>query len=118
MEKKCVYLSETQGIHDLRWRNALSDMGWEVSLAINDSHSPVVAGPLTPELIYSIKNSPNRAIGLSWGWDLHAAQGVQPKDWLSNLDGLVVDSEPTRNIAIKQHACEDAVEVEVEDVRA
>ena len=101
MEKKCVYLSETQGIHDLRWRNALSDMGWEVSLAINDSHSPVVAGPLTPELIGSIKNSPNRAIGLSWGWDLYAAQDVQPKDWLSNLDGLVVDSEPTRKIAIQ-----------------
>ncbi len=100
MEKKCVYLSDTESIHDLRWRNALQSMGWEVSLEVTDDQTPVIAGPLTASRLEPLAQQGNPVIGLSWGWDLHAAKGHQSNNWLSKLSGLVVDSVPTRNIAI------------------
>ncbi len=100
MEKKCVYLSDTESIHDLRWRNALQSMGWEVSLEVTDDQTPVIAGPLTASRLEPLAQQGNPVIGLSWGWDLHAAKGHQSNNWLSKLSGLVVDSVPTRDIAI------------------
>ncbi len=100
MEKKCVYLSDTESIHDLRWRNALQSMGWEVSLEVTDDQTPVIAGPITTNRLEPLAQQGNPVIGLSWGWDLHAAKGHQSNNWLSKLSGLVVDSVPTRDIAI------------------
>jgi glycosyltransferase involved in cell wall biosynthesis len=100
-EKSCVYLSDTAGIHDLRWRTALQSMGWHVDLEVPDSTTPVFAGPLTSTSLTTLDRMKNPVIGLSWGWDLHAAKGRQSITWLSRLSGLVVDSVPTRNIAIE-----------------
>ncbi len=100
MEKKCVYLSDTEAIHDLRWRNALQSMGWHVALEVSDSHTPIIAGPLTTNRLEPLAQRENPVIGLSWGWDLHAAKGHQSNNWLSKLSRLVVDSAPTRDIAI------------------
>lgn len=100
MDKNCVYLSVTDGIHDLRWRTALQSMGWRVDVEVSDSHTPVIAGPLTPGSLTRLDRLKNPVIGLSWGWDLHAAKDHQPADWLGKLSGLVVDSVPTRDIAL------------------
>jgi len=100
MDKTCVYLSDTDGIHDLRWRTALQSMGWRVDAEVSDSHTPVIAGPLTPGSLSRLDQLRNPVIGLSWGWDLHAAKDHQPADWLDKLSGLIVDSVPTRDIAL------------------
>jgi glycosyltransferase involved in cell wall biosynthesis len=100
MNKNCVYLSETEGIHDLRWRKALEAMGWSVDLQVSDSSTPIIAGPLTPGSLTALGQLKNPVIGMSWGWDLHAVKDLQSANWLSGLAGLVVDSLPTRDIAI------------------
>ena len=104
-----MYLSESDSIHDVRWRTALIAMGWDVSLAVTDSQTPVFAGPLTTTLLESLAIYSNPIIGLSWGWDLHAASQHQPTKWLSTLSGLVVDSVPTMEIAIALGADPDSI---------
>lgn len=100
MGKNCVYLSDTEGIHDLRWRAALQSMGWQVDLHVCDSSAPIITGPLTAGSIRTLGQLNNPVIGLSWGWDLHAANNYQSSNWLNGLSGLVVDSVPTMEIAI------------------
>ncbi|MDA9017329.1 glycosyltransferase family 4 protein [Actinomycetota bacterium] len=109
MGKKCVYLSDSDGIHDQRWRSALELMGWDVSLAVTDSHTPVIAGPITTTRVKSLANCSNPIIGLSWGWDLHASEIRQSAAWLSRLSGLIVDSGSTMEIAISLGANPDAI---------
>jgi len=109
MEKKCVYLSNSDGIHDLRWRTALAAMGWDVSLTVTDSQTPVIAGPITTTLVESLADYSNPIIGLSWGWDLHASEKCQSTQWLSTFSGLIVDSVPTMEIAIALGASPDSI---------
>ena len=109
MEKKCVYLSDSDGIHDLRWRTALAAMGWDVSLTVTDSQTPVIAGPITTTLVESLADYSNPIIGLSWGWDLHASEKCQSTQWLSTFSGLIVDSVPTMEIAIALGASPDSI---------
>lgn len=109
MGKNCVYLSETEGIHDIRWRDALQYMGWHVGKEVLDSRIPIIAGPLTEKSISQLGQLKNPIIGLSWGWDLHAAKNKVSDRWLSNLSGLIVDSVPTRNIAIEMGMNPDSI---------
>ena len=104
-----MYLSDSDGIHDLRWRTALAAMGWDVSLTVTDSQTPVIAGPITTTLVESLADYSNPIIGLSWGWDLHASEKCQSTQWLSTFSGLIVDSVPTMEIAIALGASPDSI---------
>jgi glycosyltransferase involved in cell wall biosynthesis len=110
----CVYVTEGWGIHDERWTSALSTLGFTpriVRLGIDVADSseltrhvtqqagddtPVLAGPLTT-VTRNLVNIPARVIGLSWGFDL---QDLADISWLRKIDGLIVDSPATREIAI------------------
>ena len=101
VHRECVYLSDTWGIHDQRWCAALESLGYSVTRELHQDlapNVPIIAGPLTtinPKLI----DLPNPVIGLSWGFDLHQLSAQGTTAWLSTLSGLIVDSEPTWNIA-------------------
>jgi len=110
----CVYVTDGWGIHDERWTQALTTLGFTpriVRLGIDATEpaeltrlvsqqahadTPVLAGPLTTITRYLV-DIPARVIGLSWGFDLH---DLQDTAWLTRLDGLIVDSPATRDIAI------------------
>lgn len=113
--KSCIYASATWGIHDERWVDALAHLGYDPilirlgyeattlaglrSAVTESSHpdTPILAGPLNA-ITESLLGVPGRLIGLSWGSDLY-----EPIDytWLPQLDGLVVDSTATFNIAVE-----------------
>jgi glycosyltransferase involved in cell wall biosynthesis len=110
----CVYVTDGWGIHDERWTQALVTLGFTprsirlgidatdpadlTRLVAQHAHkdTPVLAGPLTTVTQHLI-DIPARVIGLSWGFDLH---DLQDTSWLAALDGLIVDSPATRDIAI------------------
>jgi len=115
----CVYASASWGLHDLRWTNALRELGHEPAIVVLDRDAdaasfhdhvaaaahgslPVLAGPLTTvtRLLTAGPDLP-RVVGLSWGFDLHQLQQEQDVAWLATLSGLIVDSEPTRRIALE-----------------
>ena len=114
----CVYATAGWGIHDARWVGALQDVGRvpvvvslgrdaadaddlrrAVSAAAADGR-PVLAGPLDT-VTRDLVDSRVRLVGLSWGYDLHDLHrdGVD-LTWLTRLDGLILDSEANRLIAL------------------
>lgn len=98
---ECVYLSDSWGIHDKRWCAALETLGFSVTRELTDHTAPmvpIIAGPLTT-ISPSLCDLPNPVIGLSWGFDLHELQAAGRTAWLTRLTGIIVDSQPTWDIA-------------------
>lgn len=119
MSADCVYASASWGLHDVRWTSALRELGHEPTIVVLGRDAPaadfrsqvsqaaggslpVLAGPLTTvtRLLAPGTDLP-RVVGLSWGFDLHELQQDADTAWLPQLHGLIVDSEPTRRIAVK-----------------
>lgn len=100
---ECIYLSDSWGVHDQRWCQALESLGYSVSREMpsnGQSHVPIIVGPLT-SIDHSIFGLTNPVIGLSWGFDLHELNAANETRWLPQLSGLIVDSQPTLDIALK-----------------
>ena len=116
MSEPCVYVSQTWGVHDQRWVEALVDLGFEVQVfscekdgstiqqirsELAHTAGPVLAGPLTT-ITHHLIGISRPLVGLSWGFDLFQLQSDgEDLSWLQQLDGLIVDSTPTRNIALE-----------------
>jgi len=115
MSEPCAYVSQTWGVHDHRWVEALLDSGYEVQVFSCDrdgltieqirsqlahSQSPVLAGPLT-SITRPLVGISRPLVGLSWGFDLfHLQSDGTAMSWLQQLDALIVDSTATRDIAL------------------
>lgn len=116
MSESCTYVSQTWGVHDKRWVQALTDLGFDVRVLslekdplpleqirdeLSADHGPVLAGPLT-SITQHLVGVSQPLIGLSWGFDL-LQLGAYGKElsWLKELDGLIVDSQTTRDIALE-----------------
>ena len=115
MSQPCAYVSQTWGVHDQRWVHALLDLDLDVRVFSNDKDGlsiqeirkelarnpgPVLAGPLTTITRHLIGIS-RPLVGLSWGFDLFQLQSEgEDLSWLQQLDGLIVDSTATRDIAL------------------
>ena len=115
MSDPCAYVSQTWGVHDHRWVEALLDIGYEVQVFSCDrdgltieqirselahSQGPVLAGPLTT-ITHHLVGMSRPLVGLSWGFDLfHLQSDGTDKSWLQQLDALIVDSTATRDIAL------------------
>ncbi|HBJ72411.1 MAG TPA: hypothetical protein DDY88_01540 [Actinobacteria bacterium] len=115
----CVYASASWGLHDLRWTNALRELGHEPGIVVLDRDAnreqfrdrvvevaggtlPVLAGPLTKVARHlHVDQSLPRVVGLSWGFDLHELHAADDLNWLAGLSGLIVDSDPTMQIALQ-----------------
>lgn len=111
--KPCVYVTSGWGVHDQRWVAALVDQGFQptiirfgidvhdadaLSTAVTNaatSNIPVLAGPLDT-ITKSLIGIEAPLIGLSWGFDLHDMTDPQ---WLTDLDGIIVDSSATAELA-------------------
>ncbi len=109
----CVYATSGWGIHDERWTEALERLGFTpriVRLGIDASDGnelralvaelstggvPILAGPLDTVARHLV-GMPTRVVGLSWGFDIHRMKGRQ---WLTELDALVIDSRATATLA-------------------
>ena len=120
----CVYVTRGWGVHDERWTAALRTLGHDptvvslgrdvdeaglraaVASAAGDT-LPVLAGPLDSVTKHLVGLS--RVVSLSWGFDLHALEAARDLDWLSSLDGLIVDSDATRAIASKANVPSDRI---------
>lgn len=135
MSDQCAYVSQTWGVHDHRWVEALLDIGFEVQVFSCDrdgltieqirselahSQGAVLAGPLTSITRYLVGIS-RPLVGLSWGFDLFQLQSDdEDLSWLQHLHGLIVDSTATRDIALasglqetKIHTIPWGIDVEV-----
>lgn len=115
MSEPCTYVSQSWGVHDFRWVEALTDLGFDVRIlscekdgltigqireALTFDHGPVLAGPLT-SITRELLGIDQPLIGLSWGFDLFRLRSDgADMSWLQNLAGLIVDSAATRDIAI------------------
>lgn len=111
MRRECVYLSDSWGVHDQRWCAALETLGFTVSRELQptcDPTVPIIAGPLTTisSDLFTLRNP---VIGLSWGFDLHDLYAAQNTAWLSHLTGIIVDSQPTLEIARSAGIPEDRI---------
>ena len=125
-----LYVSNTNGVHDGRWIEAMRSSGCTVTpLQVDpegrEAHSPVmslttelgidiiVAGPLTTCTSHLV-GLDVPLVGLSWGFDLHEmAHDKINSDlsWMVGLAGLIVDSEPTRSIAEDLGVSRDRIEL-------
>ena len=110
-----VYASTGLGIHDRRWIAALEGCGFTVEVRTDDqslveavasarpADAPVLAGPLDT-VARKLVGLPRPVIGLSWGYDLQQghskAVSLDELGWITDLDGLVVDSPVTRDLAM------------------
>lgn len=111
-DNRVLYLSPTDGLHDQRWIKALIDLGFKVDFFLAPSMSPsvpIITGPLTSRP--HVLDTAHPVIGLSWGYDLHDLLKENDTDWLKNLDGLIVDSAPTREIALAAGVTPDRIAV-------
>ncbi|MGI9136234.1 MAG: glycosyltransferase family 4 protein [Candidatus Nanopelagicales bacterium] len=117
----CVYATSGWGIHDERWVAALLEIGFhphvvslgrdaadalelrEVVLAASTAGGglrPVLAGPLH-SITLPLADLPIPVVGLSWGYDLSDLdRDGADLSWLTRLQGLIVDSEANRAIAL------------------
>jgi glycosyltransferase involved in cell wall biosynthesis len=105
---RCVYATETWGVHDERWMSALTEIGYEpvaISRGTDDEeefrarvehsaldgpvHYPVLAGPLQT-VAHPLIGIDARLVGLSWGYDIPEMTDLT---WLTHLDALIVDSQ-------------------------
>jgi len=113
-------------VHDQRWIAALAANGYEVllgvvnhafpsiesvreAIAVESTHIPVVAGPLTT-VTKDFMGVPNPVIGLSWGFDLLQAD-IEELTWLTGLHHLIVDSLVTRDIATTAGVASDCISI-------
>ena len=110
-----VYASMGLGIHDRRWIAALEVCGFKVEVRADTkslietvakarpADAPVLAGPLDT-VARRLVGLPRPVIGLSWGYDLQQghskAASLDELGWIRDLDGLVVDSPVTRDLAM------------------
>ncbi len=119
MSVDCVYASASWGLHDLRWTNALRELGHEPAIVVlgrdveigefrnavveaSSGSLPVLAGPLTSITRHlTVNRELPKVVGLSWGFDLHELQTQDDLAWLPQLSGLIVDSDPTMHIALQ-----------------
>ena len=115
MSEPCAYVSQTWGVHDHRWVEALVDLGFEVQVfscekdgstieqirsELAHTQGPVLAGPLTT-ITRQLIGISRPLVGLSWGFDLFKLESSgEDLSWLEQLDGLIVDSTATRDIAL------------------
>ncbi len=113
-ERRCTYVTRGWGVHDERWTAALRSNGFTVTelslerdhLSISDvrgelieSKDPVLAGPL--DITHGLIEIDAPLFGLSWGFDLvQAHERNQDLTWITELSGLIVDSQHTREIAL------------------
>ncbi len=115
--RECVYATAGWGIHDDRWLAALIELGFAptvvslgrdvasteelqdaVALAA-EGRRPVLAGPLHT-VTRPLAELDLTLVGLSWGYDL--AEGLEGDlAWLPDLNGLIVDSEANREVALR-----------------
>ena len=125
-----LYVSNTNGVHDDRWIEAMRSSGCTVTpLQVdpegNEARSRVmslttelgidiiVAGPLTTCTSHLV-GLDVPLVGLSWGFDLHEmADDESDSDlsWMVGLAGLIVDSEPTQLIAEDLGVSRDRIEL-------
>jgi len=119
-----VYASTGLGVHDRRWIVALENCGFEVEVRVESvglveavsravpADAPVLAGPLDT-VARLLVGLPRPVIGLSWGYDLQQghskAVSLDELRWISDLDGLVVDSPVTRDLAMGLGLPEDRI---------
>ena len=114
-DQHVIYASASAGIHDRRWVEALRACGFEVTVMAANAElrasledfepfsAPVLAGPLNAvtKLLLGLSRP---VIGLSWGYDLQQGHSqavpLESLAWISKLDGLVVDSPATSDVAI------------------
>ena len=118
----CVYATAGWGIHDERWVAALLEVGFhpfvvslgrdaddalelrEAVLAASTAGGvtrPVLAGPLHT-VTSALIDLPIPVVGLSWGYDLSDLdRDGADLSWLARLQGLIVDSEANRAIALE-----------------
>jgi glycosyltransferase involved in cell wall biosynthesis len=114
--ERCVYVTSGWSGHDERWVNALRSVGFdaivfslgrdastldELRALVEEatlSPTPVLAGPLTT-ITRSLVGVDAHLVGLSWGFDLYELEAVGALGWLTQLDGLIVDSQATQAIA-------------------
>ena len=115
-----VYASTGLGVHDRRWIAALEACGFSVEVctleertngdelaeavaAARPADAPVLAGPLDT-VARRLVGLQRPVIGLSWGYDLQQghskAVSLDELGWIRELDGLVVDSPITRDLAV------------------
>jgi glycosyltransferase involved in cell wall biosynthesis len=62
------------------------------------SSTPVLAGPLTT-ITRNLVGIDAYLVGLSWGFDLFELEEEKTLSWLTEIDGLIVDSHATQIIA-------------------
>ncbi len=114
--ERCIYVTSNWGVHDERWVSALRSVGFDPiafslgrdASTLDDlralveeatlSSTPVLAGPLTT-ITRSLVGIDAYLVGLSWGFDLYELEEGGALGWLSQLDGLIVDSQATQAIA-------------------
>jgi glycosyltransferase involved in cell wall biosynthesis len=122
--KHVIYASASDGIHDRRWIEALRACGFEVAVraasadlrasvdAFEPLAAPVLAGPLN-DVTKLLLGLSRPVIGLSWGYDLQQGHSravrLESLAWISELDGLVVDSPATRDLAISLGLAADRI---------
>jgi glycosyltransferase involved in cell wall biosynthesis len=119
-----VYASTGLGVHDRRWIAALEDCGFGVEVRVESvglaeavsrsfpADAPVLAGPLDT-VARLLVGLPRPVIGLSWGYDLQQGHSkavpLEELGWIRDLDGLVVDSPVTRDLALGLGLPEDRI---------
>ncbi len=124
MSDPCTYVSQTWGVHDQRWVQALTDLGFDVRVLsvekneltiqrirdeLSTNHGPVLAGPLT-SITHHLVGITQPLIGLSWGFDLlQLSNDGGDVSWLKKVDGLIVDSHTTRDIALTSGLSDDRI---------
>ncbi len=124
MSDPCTYVSQTWGVHDQRWVKALTDLGFDVRVLsveksqltiqqirdeLSTNHGPVLAGPLT-SVTHHLVGIARPLIGLSWGFDLlQLSKDGNDVSWLKKVDGLIVDSHTTRDIALTSGLSDDRI---------
>ena len=114
--ERCIYVTSGWSVHDERWVSALRSVGFDPvafsfgrdASTLDDlralveeatlSSTPVLAGPLTT-ITRSLVGVDAHLVGLSWGFDLYELEEEGALGWLSQLDGLIVDSQATQEIA-------------------
>lgn len=120
----CLYVTQGWGVHDERWVGALRACGADphvvrTGIDVADSQelrvyvakvaspsTPILAGPLDTITRYLLGvDAP--LIGLSWGYDIFQLQQADDLQWLTHLDGLIVDSPATFDIAATAGVAEE-----------
>ena len=124
MSDPCTYVSQTWGVHDQRWVQALTDLGFDVRVLsvekdeltiqrirdeLSTNHGPVLAGPLT-SITHHLVGITQPLIGLSWGFDLlQLSTDGDDVSWLNKVDGLIVNCQTTRDIALTSGLSDDRI---------